>query len=425
MLTRKIVLVVLLLVLIVGVSSPTAAQDAKTLRFGTVTGSFVDGVNKMLVDEFTAAHPDVTVKTEVIAGADISVPLVAEAAADSLPDVTFTADLYVVPFAKAGISIDMEPLIKADPTFDLSDVYENMLNLSKVDGKGIYMIPSSYDVVTLYFNKTLFEKAGAPLPTADSTWDDIIASCKIIKAKTNAWCIPYSSLKWWAVYVPWIVGYGGSFLSADGKTAGLSSPESLAGLQAFTDMWTKDGIGEPSDFDTGTDCFLANECAVQLTIPGPMASLRALSPQPFDWDVEVIPSLPKGKVTGMGTYGFSVTKDAKDPQLAWEFVKGLLSAKTQKAIALAYSGMPLLKSLATDPDILALPGPPDNIGAFLKNGVNGITPSYFPGNCGSLYAGQINSEINDAFDAVVDGGTAVTDAFTTANTNIQACLDKG
>jgi multiple sugar transport system substrate-binding protein len=416
----------MLVLLTIGVMSPVVAQDsAKTLRFGTVTGSFVDGVNKMLVDEFTAAHPDVTVKTEVLTGADISVPLVAEAAADSLPDVTFTADLYVVPFAKAGISIDMEPLIKADPSFDLSDVYENMLNLSKVDGKGIYMIPSSYDVVTLYFNKTLFQKAGAPLPTADSTWDDIIASCKTIKEKTGAWCIPYSSLKWWATYVPWIVGYGGNVLSADGKTVGLSSPESLAGLQAFTDMWTKDGIGEPSDFDTGTDCFLANECAVQLTIPGPMASLRALSPQPFDWDVEVIPSLPKGKVTGMGTYGFSVTKDAKDPQLAWDFVKGLLSAKTQKAVAMAYSGMPLLKSLATDPDILALPGPPDNIGAFLKNGVNGITPSYFPGNCGSLYAGQINSEINDAFDQVVDGGAAVTDAFTTANDNIQACLDKG
>ena len=426
MFTRKIVLLGLLLVLIVGVSSPTAAQDSgKTLRFGTVTGSFVDGVNKMLVDEFTAAHPDVTVKTEVLTGSDISVPLVAEAAADSLPDVTFTADLYVVPFAKAGISIDMEPLAKADPTFDLSDVYENMLNLSKVDGKGIYMIPSSYDVVTLYFNKTLFQKAGAPLPTADSTWDDIIASCKIIKAKTNAWCIPYSSLNWWATYVPWIVGYGGSVLSADGKTAMFSSPESLAGLTAWTDIWTKDGIGEPSDFDTGTDCFVAGECAVQLTIPGPMASLRALSPQPFDWDVEVIPSLPKGKVTGMGTYGFSVTKDAKDPQLAWDFVKGLLSAKTQKAVAMAYSGMPLLKSLATDPDILALPGPPDNIGAFLKNGVNGITPSYFPGDCGSLYAGQINSEINDAFNAVVDGGTSANDAFTTANDNIQACLDKG
>lgn len=425
MLTRKFMVLLSLIVLTVGANVTSAQDSGKTLRFGTLTGSFIDGVNKMMVDQFQAAHPDVTVKTEVITGDDISVPLVAEAAAGSLPDVTFTADLYVVPFAKAGISVDMEPLAKADPSFDLSDVYENMLNLSKVDGKGLYMIPSSYDVVTLYYNKTLFEKAGAPLPTPDSTWDDIINSCKMIKEKTNAWCVPYSSLKWWATYVPWIVGYGGDVLSADGKTAMFSTPETLAGLQAFTDMWTKDGIGEPSDFDVGADCFQQGECALNLTIPGPMASLRALNPQPFDWDVEVIPSLPKGKVTGMGTYGFTVTADAKDPQLAWEFVKGLLSAQTQKAIALNYSGMPLLKSLRNDPDILALPGPPDNIEAFLKNGENGITPKYFPGNCGSLYAGKINSEINDAFDAVVDGGASVQDAFTTANDDIQACLDQG
>ncbi len=414
----------MLVLLTIGVMSPVVAQDGeKTIRFGTLTGSFIDGVNTMMVDQFTAAHPDVTVKTEVLTGDDISIPLIAQAAAHSLPDVIFTADLYVVPFAQAGISIDMEPLATADPNFDLSDVYENMLALSKVEGKGIYMIPSSYDVVTLYFNKTIFEAAGAPLPTADSTWDDVIASCKIIKEKTDNYCLPYSSLKWWAVYVPWIVGYGGSVLSEDGKTAMFDSPETLAGLEAFTNMWTKDGIGQPSDFDAGGDCFLVGKCALQLTIPGPMSSLRALEPQPFDWDVEVIPTLPSGKVTGMGTYGFSITADATDPALAWDFIKGLLSAQTQKQVALNYSGMPLLKSLRNDPDILALPGPPDNIEAFLKNGENGITPTYFPGDCGSLYAGQINSEIVSAFDAVVDGGSSVTDAFTAANDTIQSCLN--
>jgi len=427
MLTRKFVLVLMLLtlVLVVGVGVTSAQQ--KTLRFGTLQGDFVDNVNQMLVDQFKALHPDVEVSVEYETG-DLAQLLSTQAAAGTLPDVTFTADLFVVPFAKGGISIDMEPLIKADPTFDLSDVYENMLALSKVEGKGIYMIPSSYDVVTLYYNKSLFEAAGAPLPTPDSTWEDIVASCKMILDKTGAFCLPAGtnggSLKWWAEYVPWIVGYGGKILSDDGKTVELSSPETLAGLQAWTDLWTKDGIGQPLDFDAGGDCFLVGKCALQLTIPGPMQAVRALDPQPFDWDVEVIPTLPQGKVTGMGTYGFSITKNAQDPQLAWDFVKGLLSPETQKAIALKYSGMPLLKSLRHDPDILALPGPPDNIEAFLNNGENGITPTYFPGDCGSLYAGQINTEINNAFDAVVVGGTSVSDAFTEANDNIQACLDK-
>jgi multiple sugar transport system substrate-binding protein len=423
---RKIVLSLVLLALLS--LSMASAQEVKVFRFGTLQGAFVDNVNAMLVEQFQAAHPDIEVSMEYLTG-DIAAALAAQAAAGTLPDVTFTADLFVVPFAKGGISIDMEPLALADPEFDLSDVYENMLALSKVEGEGIYMIPSSYDVVTLYYNKTLFEQAGAPLPTPESTWDEIIESCKLILEATGSYCLPSGgatggTTKWWAIYVPWIDGYGGSVLSEDRTTVMLSSPETLAGLQAYTDIWTKHGVGQPFDFDPGGDCFNVGKCALQLTIAGPMQGVRALDPQPFEWDVEVIPSLPNGKVTGMGTYGFSITANAQDPELAWQFIKGLLSPETQKAIAMRYSGMPLLKSMRNDPDILNLPGPPDNIEAFLNNGENGITPTYFPGDCGSLYAGQINTEISDAFDAVIVGGVSVEEAFGEANDNIQACLDR-
>lgn len=422
MLTRKLMLG-LMLALLLAVVGTASARQVTEFRFGTLQGSWIDSVNAMLVEQFNQLHPDIPVKIEYITGADISVPLIAQAAAHTLPDVVFTADLYVVPFAQAGISIDMQPLAEADPNFDLSDVYENMLALSKVEGEGIYMIPSSYDVVTMYYNKTLFEAAGAPLPTADSTWEEIIQSCQAIRANSGAYCIPYNEQKWWAVYVPWIVGYGGDILSDDGTTALLSSPESLAGLQAYTDMWTKYDIGQPADFDAGGECFIVQKCALWLHIPSPMVGVRALDPQPFEWDVEVIPSLPNGKVTGMGTYGFSISADAQDPALAWDFIKGLLSSETQKSIALQYAGMPLLKSLRNDPDILGLAAPPENIEAFLNNGANGITPEYFPGDCGSLYAGQINTEINTAFDNVTIGGMSVEEAFTEANDNIQRCLD--
>ena len=92
-----------------------------------------------------------------------------------------------MPFAQQGITVDMQPLDDADPDFDLDDVYPNMLDLGRVDD-GLYMIPSSYDVVTMYYNKTMFEEAGAPLPTAEWTWDDYRASCKIIKESTGNYC---------------------------------------------------------------------------------------------------------------------------------------------------------------------------------------------------------------------------------------------
>src|SRR5437870_5219966 len=139
MLRRKLLVSVMLLMLVL-TFSVTSAQDTQTeFRFATLQGTFIDNVNTMLVDQFQALHPEVNVTVEYLTG-DVAAALAAQAAAGTLPDVTFTADLFVVPFAKGGISIDMQPLAEADPDFDLSDVYENMLDLSKVEGEGLYMI---------------------------------------------------------------------------------------------------------------------------------------------------------------------------------------------------------------------------------------------------------------------------------------------
>jgi len=204
----------------------------------------------------------------------------------------------------------------------------------------------------------------------------------------------------------------------------LSSPETLAGLQAYVDLWTKYDIAEPIDFDAGGNCFVVGKCATLFTIPSLMGAVRALNPAPYEWDLEVIPSQPKGKFTGMGTYGFAVSANAKDPQLAWDFVKGLVSKDMQLAIAKNYAGTPLLRSLREDPAIVNLAAPPAHPLKFIENGKYGITPTYFPGDCGSLYAGQISQEIKNALETSIRKTTTVKEAFTTANDNIQACLDK-
>ncbi|MCC7446829.1 MAG: extracellular solute-binding protein [Anaerolineae bacterium] len=426
---KRIAVALVLILATVLANAPAAlSQGEKSIRFATYNSEFVNAVNDMLVQNFNKLHPDVKVNVEYIAtNPAIEQQFASQAAAKNLADVVFLADLYVVPFAKGNIVADMEPLAKADKSFDLSDIYPNMLDLSRVNGKGLYMIPSSFDVVTAYYNKTMWEKAGAKLPTANWTWDDYITACVAIRKATGNYCFAGGMAKepfWWAWYVPFIKGYGGDVLSADGKKVLLSTPESLAGLQAYVDLWTKYDIAQPLDFDAGGNCFVVGKCASLFHIPALMGTVRALNPQPYEWDLEVIPSHPKGKFTGMGTYGFAVSANAKDPQLAWDFVKGLVSKDMQLAIAKNYAGTPLLKSLREDPAITKLAAPPAHPTKFIENGQYGITPPYFPGDCGSLYAGQINQEISDAFEAAVNKTMSVKDAFTAANDHIQACLDK-
>ena len=83
-----------------------------------------------------------------------------------------------------------------------------------------------------------------------------------------------------------------------------------------------------------------------------------------------------------------------------------------------------IPTLREDPAIVNLEAPPAHPLKFIENGANGITPPYFPGDCGSLYAGQISQEVKDALEKAIRGTATVKDAFTAANNNIQACLDK-
>jgi len=210
--TKRIVVSLLLLVTAL-LSSATSAlsQGQKSIRFATYNSDFVNAVNDMLIANFKKLHPDVEVKVEYVPSTPgLDQQFAAQAAAKNLADVVFLADLYVVPFAKGGIVLDMEPLAKADKTFDLSDIYPNMLELSKVNGKGLYMIPSSFDVVTVYYNKTMWAKAGAKLPTPNWTWDDYATACVAIRKTTGDYCFTSGGINggfdWGALVVPFIKG---------------------------------------------------------------------------------------------------------------------------------------------------------------------------------------------------------------------------
>ncbi|MCS6848987.1 MAG: sugar ABC transporter substrate-binding protein [Anaerolineae bacterium] len=387
-------------------------------------------VTDLMLAAFGAKYPNVDVKVDCAQG-DYAEGVFAQAAAGNLPDVIFSADLFTVPFVNAGVLLDLEQFDKADDSFSFDDIYPNILALGQVPGKpGTYMIPASWDSVQMYYNKDLFEKSGAPVPTDEWTWDDLIAACKIVQEKNpGVYCVANGGTEgwdWWAYFIPWIVGHGGYPVSEDFKTSTFSSPESLAGIQAYVDLWTKHKVTIPigEQLPSGRDgCFIAGKCATYFMIPGLMKTFREKITD-FTWDVVQMPALPKKRVTGMGTYGYGISKDSKNPQAAWELIKFLASPTGQRLSLTNYIGVPFLKSMANDPVYERLQPPPQNIQAFLKGGEIGIfPPNGYPPKCGSLYAGLINQTIRTALEESIRGVKTVEQAFKDADAEIQSCLD--
>jgi multiple sugar transport system substrate-binding protein len=417
-----------------GTSAEAPASDGWTLRFYTSSGDHATAANNLMEEKFKEKYPNIEVAVEFGAD-DYADKVFTMAAAGNLPDVMLTADIYTAPFVDAGVLLDMQPLADVDDEIDISDVYESILGLGRVEGNpGLYMIPLSLDNVQVYYNADMWENAGLEPPSADWTWDEFIEQCKAVQeANEGVQCLGVGAdgasaggFDWWALVVPWIRGYGGDVLSEDGTQSTLSSEESMAGLQAYADLWTEHNVAIPLGSDLGGNCFINQRCATWLSIPIFAGIFRdGIEPGAFNWDVQVIPSHPEGRFTGMGTFGFAVSAGTEHPQEAWDFVKSIITEEGQEQLALTYRAMPLLRSMAESDIFEQLEPPPANYrDAFIGGQEYGILPRNYPVECGSLYTGQVNAAIKAALEQVIRGQATAAEVFPGVDAEIQACLDR-
>jgi multiple sugar transport system substrate-binding protein len=400
------------------------------LRMLTLQGPPVEPVQELIIPVFNEKYPDVTVKLEYD-GAGNAEKYATAAAAGTMADVFFSADLWVVQFAKNNISMDIKPFADVDPDMDLSDIFPSMLGLGTFDEQ-IHMLPSALDVVTMYYNKTLFEQAGAELPSEEWTWDDFIANTKkITEIDTDEngnpmyWGLSNGTWNWWATYFPWVIGYGGKIL--DGSTSTWTDPKTVEGIKAYTGLWTEHNIAQPISLDVGGDAFRLGRAAVWTHIPGTRTGVRTDVGDKFEWDVQVMPKMPDGKRrTGMGAWGLSAYNNSKNRELAYEYVKLLVSPGIQRTMAEKEMGTPLVISVAEDPSWKAgLPTPPTNLEAYIKGAEDAILPVVdYPADCGSFYAGELNVNITAALENVLRGVKGVEEALEELNQATQVCLDE-
>lgn len=413
-----------------GAGGGATTQEPVELRVLIAKGPPVETVNEFLTEATKAKNPNVSTKFEYISG-DLAELVYAQAAAGTLADVFFSADLFAVPFAKNDVSLDLKPLAETDSDVKLDDVFPAMLGLGTVDGE-VHFLPSGLDVVTMYYNKTLFEQAGAELPTDTWTWEDLIANCKKItemekdeSGNPKYWGLSNATANWWATVYPWVEGYGGKIL-ADGKST-WSDPKSLAGLQAYADLWAKHNIAQPLGLDVGGDSFQLGRAAIYTHIQAMRTPIRDNVGDKFEWDVQLMPLMPDGKHrTGMGTWGMSVYSGSKQAELAYQYVKNIITPDVQRQMTKAEIIVPLLRSVAEDGKWMeGLSTPPQNFMAFVNGADDAILPIMdHPADCGSFYVGIVNQAYTAALEAVIRGEKGAEEAFVEADTTIQNCLDE-
>ncbi|MBV8933001.1 MAG: extracellular solute-binding protein, partial [Kutzneria sp.] len=142
----------------------------------------MDDFMKSVKKEFEAANPGVTAQLDPITALDDYVTKVQlmQRSPSTAPDVLFEDSFYVNADAAAGYLLPLDDRLKSWPDWNQQFIDATKQAGMAADGK-TYAVPMSTDTRGLWFNKTVFTRAGLPTDWQPKTWDDVLAAARRIK----------------------------------------------------------------------------------------------------------------------------------------------------------------------------------------------------------------------------------------------------
>jgi len=314
-----------------------------------------EAANRVLVKEFERSHPDLDVNLINESGPDAMRKLQVMIAAGDAPDVMSIHGAMFVPLAAKGALLDLDPLVKKDPAFNLPDFYPGLLRLCQWQGK-LYSLPRYASVYILFYNKEMFDAAGVPYPKGSWTWDDFLAAAKRLTVKSanpadRRWGCAIDF--WGARIYPWIWQNGGDVLSPDRKRCVLNSPETMGALQFLVDLKSKWGVArptQPGESRETREWFRDGKIAMLQSGAWDIQTFQ--ESKALRWEVAPLPRR-KRQATLMGTENYGIAASTKHPEAAWELFKFLLSPHSQQVMAEKLDKQPSRQSVANGPYLAA------------------------------------------------------------------------
>jgi ABC-type sugar transport system permease subunit/ABC-type glycerol-3-phosphate transport system substrate-binding protein len=360
-----ILLVIFGVFLLPSVLFADSSQIVLRLRYWGDTGEIkaIQGT----IAAFEHDHPGIIVHGERVTstGDEYVQKLMLEKAAGLTPDVIFMGNNYTK-FADRGLLQDINPFLKRDPSVQISKYYPEDVKAFTFRGK-LYALPRDIAPMgNVFYNKSLFDKAGIPYPDGNWSWDYVphpergnkdflnVAE-KLTRRGPNGQPIVFGygcQDSTWEMNL-FVFSSGGKYVDNILKPTKMyyNSPLVEKAMQLTANTMFKYNIS-PSAVDLLSSAVDSHALFAQGRIAMYVGGIWDVPRfrneiTNFDWDIAAFPKGPTGlRGVPVGFSGYGISATTKYPQESWELIKYLGGPKGMTLLAKPGLAQPAIASLA-------------------------------------------------------------------------------
>lgn len=308
-----------------------------------------------LISEFERAHPGITVKPSGISAADIYPQVQAAAAAGHPPDV---AQIGWSKESAALHNLPVVPVSSLAPAGQIAAVERKFvphaLAAGEANGK-LMVMPFAMSTPTLFFNASLFQKAGLDPASPPTTWAQAEKDALAIKKATHAQGIAIAADNAAGsdfLTQSLINSNGGRMISPSGQ-AQLGTPAALGALRLLQHLAGSGASPDVSDNDA-VALFKSGKLGMYVTSTALLSTFEAAAQGSFTLKTAAMPgfgAMPaKPTYSGSGLFVFS--KDKAKQRADWEFLQFMTSEQGFTTLTEKIGYLPLRTDVVNDPKYL-------------------------------------------------------------------------
>ncbi|TYP69168.1 ABC transporter substrate-binding protein [Paenibacillus methanolicus] len=321
-------------------NNPTSNAGSETdgsKKNVTLTYSIWDKIQQPAMEaiakEFTAEHPDIKVKVEVIPWGDYWTKMSAAAPSGTLPDVFWMHGGQFVKYATGKFLEPITSKVQAGE-IDLNNYAADLASIYTLGGEN-YGVPKDFDTIGLAYNKELFDQAGIPYPDDTWTYAKLAEAAKQLSQPDKGIYGFGAKLDTQTGYWNDILANGGSILSDDMSKSGYDDPATIEALKARYQM-IQDGASPTHQQMTDTEAtemFKSGRLAMIFDGSWRISDIDGSEVIKGKWDWAKLPVGKEKRGNIINGLGNVMSAAGKNKAEAWEFLKFLGSKRAAEITA--------------------------------------------------------------------------------------------